>query len=118
MVRESGKDRHGIGHPHESRNCGSNLTKCTNRRIPAGRQNAMQVWRTDARLLRKSLKANPRIHEITEHYASCGCIAVDNGTHRLAVILASHGRVFTKIAKNTLFIIYCKSHNHFPFLDL
>ena len=78
----------------------------------------MQIRRTDASLLRKSLKTNPRVHEIAEHYASCSGITVDNGTHRLTVILAGHSRVFPKILKNTFFIINCKSHNHFPFLVL
>ena len=78
----------------------------------------MQIWRTDASLLCKSLKTNSRVNKITEHYASCGCIAIDNGTYRLAVILAGHSWIFAKILKNTLFIINCKSHNHFPFLAL
>ena len=78
----------------------------------------MQVRSSNARLLRKSLKANPRIHEIAEHDTSSGGIAVDNGTYSLAIILTGHSRIFAKILKNTLFIINCKSHNHFPFLDL
>lgn len=78
----------------------------------------MQVWRSNASFLCKSLKTNPRVHEIAEHDTASGSIAVDNGTHRLAVILAGHSWVFPKVLKNTLFIINCKSHNHFPFLDL